>query len=171
MKTNIYITAFTGFALILLASMFILMQVYQSRVDSISGETESIDSTFEEYGEFEEPEYVESEQLDPVDGGAGVGYDNPGISEEMPAPTEPVACTEEAKICPDGTSVGRTGPNCEFTACPTSPALEQPVPEEEMTACTMDAMMCPDGSYVGRTGPNCQFVCPTLNTPTDLESN
>jgi len=29
-----------------------------------------------------------------------------------------VACTMEAKICPDGSSVGRTGPNCEFTACP-----------------------------------------------------
>jgi len=29
-----------------------------------------------------------------------------------------VACTLEAKICPDGTEVGRTGPNCEFAACP-----------------------------------------------------
>ncbi len=27
-------------------------------------------------------------------------------------------CTLEAKICPDGSSVGRTGPNCEFTQCP-----------------------------------------------------
>jgi hypothetical protein len=31
----------------------------------------------------------------------------------------PVACTLEAKICPDGTVVGRSGPKCEFTACPT----------------------------------------------------
>lgn len=30
-----------------------------------------------------------------------------------------VACTMEAKICPDGTAVGRTGPKCEFVACPT----------------------------------------------------
>ena len=29
-----------------------------------------------------------------------------------------VACTLEAKICPDGSAVGRTGPNCEFEACP-----------------------------------------------------
>ena len=29
-----------------------------------------------------------------------------------------VACTLEAKICPDGSAVGRTGPNCEFTECP-----------------------------------------------------
>lgn len=28
-----------------------------------------------------------------------------------------VPCTMEAKICPDGTGVGRTGPNCEFAAC------------------------------------------------------
>lgn len=28
------------------------------------------------------------------------------------------ACTMEAKICPDGTAVGRTGPNCEFAPCP-----------------------------------------------------
>ena len=32
----------------------------------------------------------------------------------------PVACTMEAKICPDGSAVGRTGPNCEFLACPSS---------------------------------------------------
>lgn len=31
---------------------------------------------------------------------------------------EPQACTMEAKICPDGTTVGRTGPNCQFAACP-----------------------------------------------------
>ena len=30
----------------------------------------------------------------------------------------PIACTQEAKICPDGSAVGRTGPNCEFAPCP-----------------------------------------------------
>ncbi|MEO5927355.1 MAG: hypothetical protein ABIO72_01500 [Patescibacteria group bacterium] len=34
----------------------------------------------------------------------------------------PVACTMEAKICPDGSSVGRTGPKCEFAACPAAPS-------------------------------------------------
>jgi len=29
-----------------------------------------------------------------------------------------VACTMEAKLCPDGTAVGRSGPNCEFAPCP-----------------------------------------------------
>ncbi len=28
-----------------------------------------------------------------------------------------VACTEEAKLCPDGSSVGRVGPACEFSPC------------------------------------------------------
>ena len=28
------------------------------------------------------------------------------------------ACTMEAKLCPDGTYVGRIGPSCEFAACP-----------------------------------------------------
>ena len=30
----------------------------------------------------------------------------------------PKACTKEAKICPDGSAVGRVLPNCEFTKCP-----------------------------------------------------
>ncbi|MDE2399938.1 MAG: hypothetical protein KGL67_02950 [Patescibacteria group bacterium] len=33
-------------------------------------------------------------------------------------PTSPVACTQEAKQCPDGSYVGRTGPNCQFAQCP-----------------------------------------------------
>ena len=43
---------------------------------------------------------------------------------KLPTPTEPVSsdsgvmCTQEAKLCPDGSYVGRTGPNCEFTPCP-----------------------------------------------------
>lgn len=34
-----------------------------------------------------------------------------------PTPT-PIACTMEAKQCPDGSYVGRTGPKCEFAECP-----------------------------------------------------
>ena len=30
----------------------------------------------------------------------------------------PIVCTMEAKLCPDGSYVGRTGPNCEFPPCP-----------------------------------------------------
>ena len=31
---------------------------------------------------------------------------------------EPVACTMEARLCPDGSYVGRVPPNCDFAACP-----------------------------------------------------
>lgn len=31
---------------------------------------------------------------------------------------EDQGCTLEAKMCPDGTAVGRSGPNCEFAPCP-----------------------------------------------------
>ena len=31
--------------------------------------------------------------------------------------TSNLACTQEAMICPDGSSVGRTGPNCTFAPC------------------------------------------------------
>jgi len=37
------------------------------------------------------------------------------LSKQSPKQT---ACTQEAKICPDGSSVGRAGPNCEFAVCP-----------------------------------------------------
>ena len=52
-----------------------------------------------------------------------------------------VACTEEAKICPDGSAVGRHGPKCEFTACPT--ALPQTAhvctsQEKQQKACTRE---------------------------------
>lgn len=37
---------------------------------------------------------------------------------ERPTPGgEQVACTMEARLCPDGSAVGRQGPHCEFAAC------------------------------------------------------
>src|SRR5574341_767547 len=63
---------------------------------------------------------------------------------------EPKACTEEAKVCPDGSAVGRTGPNCEFAPCP-----------GEGVMCTADVKECPDGTYVPRVPPTCEFAeCP-----------
>ena len=34
--------------------------------------------------------------------------------------SQPKVCTQEAKLCSDGSSVGRTEPNCEFAACPSA---------------------------------------------------
>ena len=41
------------------------------------------------------------------------GNNNGGISEMK-------ACTQEAKQCPDGSYVSRTGPSCDFSQCPKS---------------------------------------------------
>lgn len=40
--------------------------------------------------------------------------------------TKQKACTQDAKVCPDGTSVGRVGPKCEFAPCPTPTATPDP---------------------------------------------
>ena len=37
-----------------------------------------------------------------------------------PAADGGVICTMEAKLCPDGSYVGRTGPKCEFSVCPSA---------------------------------------------------
>ena len=57
------------------------------------------------------------------------GSVNPGARPALGGATSSVAtatereplsyeCNADAKICSDGSSVGRTGPSCEFTACP-----------------------------------------------------
>lgn len=48
---------------------------------------------------------------------------------EKTSPSEKVrqddslACTMDAKICPDGTFVGRVAPYCQFAACPSASPL------------------------------------------------
>ncbi len=34
------------------------------------------------------------------------------------SPGEPISCTADAMLCPDGSSVGRVGPDCRFAPCP-----------------------------------------------------
>jgi len=36
-----------------------------------------------------------------------------------------IACTQDAKVCPDGSFVSRTGPNCEFAPCPNGEAKSE----------------------------------------------
>ncbi len=40
-------------------------------------------------------------------------------NQNVAEPINSVACTQEAKLCPDDSAVGRVGPMCEFSACPT----------------------------------------------------
>jgi hypothetical protein len=81
------------------------------------------------------------------------------------APEGGVACTVEAKLCPDGSYVGRTGPSCEFAPCPgaTSTATTTqngaPVagPGEHCGGNIMNAPVCAAGYH-------CQLVVPRPDT-------
>ncbi len=54
------------------------------------------------------------------------------------------ACTEEAKVCDDGSSVGRQGPDCEFAACPGELADPEPTLDGEPEPEPADAESAPD---------------------------
>jgi hypothetical protein len=51
-------------------------------------------------------------------------YLNESQEEVYKNPNE-IACTMEAKQCPDGSYVSRKGPNCEFEICPASKVTNQ----------------------------------------------
>lgn len=60
--------------------------------------------------------------------------------------TKKIACTQEAKICPDGSAVGRTGPNCEFAPCPT---VDLPrIPEKPEKPEKLPFNKCPQVDYI-----------------------
>lgn len=69
----------------------------------------------------------------------------------------PVACTMEAKLCPDGSYVGRTGPNCEFTPCPA--VYPKPVPNTE---CKKDSD-CPSSRYICQETQGVGTACPSTD--------
>ncbi len=50
----------------------------------------------------------------------------------------PVVCTMDAMECPDGSWVGRTGPNCEFV-CPVNTTLSLPI-ESDINSTTTELM-------------------------------
>lgn len=58
---------------------------------------------------------------------------NPQVS---PSPPQSV-CTQETKLCPDGSSVSRTAPNCEFAACPTM-SVTKPIITQALLSPTPD---------------------------------
>lgn len=68
---------------------------------------------------------------------------------------QPKACTLEAKICPDGSAVGRIPPNCDFAPCPS-------------VSCK-----CPDG-YIQEgdvCNPKCYYSIPKCLMPSFLCNN
>jgi len=85
---------------------------------------------------------------------------------------EDLACTEEAKLCPDGSFVVRVGPDCEFQLCPGETKCvkdEDCVPDSccHPTGCTLksnaplcDTMMCTEECAAGTLdcGGSCACV-------------
>lgn len=57
-------------------------------------------------------------------------------SGEGPGGEKPVACTMEAKLCSDGSSIGRVPPKCDFAACPKEDLIvvESPRAYEEISS-------------------------------------
>jgi hypothetical protein len=60
------------------------------------------------------------------------------------------ACTTEAKQCPDGSYVGRSGPACEFAACPVSSACKK-------TGCSGE--LCSDQDLVSDCVFSATYAC------------
>src|SRR3989344_2151883 len=71
------------------------------------------------------------------------------------SPSQPQACTMDAKLCPDGSYVGRTGPDCEFALCPAEASGEGGACPE-----TGDAPVVGAGQHCGRFVENAP-VCAT----------
>ncbi len=55
----------------------------------------------------------------------GVFYEKTSVETALTETAPPAggqACTAEGKVCPDGSVVGRTGPDCSFAPCPAASA-------------------------------------------------
>jgi hypothetical protein len=73
-----------------------------------------------------------------------------------PGWNQPKACTEEAKVCPDGSAVGRTGPNCEFSPCPGEGCSVN-------SDCVPDQCCHASGCVPAGQAPKCDGVACTMN--------
>lgn len=83
----------------------------------------------------------------------------------------PLTCTQEAKICPDGSTVFRNGPTCEFTSCPvivaTTTTLIETQKEIPITSTTSTTSL-----VIGKTVPQNTQEQPAqkIATPTKTPS-
>lgn len=81
--------------------------------------------------------------------------DNNTIATSTATSTGQVACTMEAKQCPDGSYVGRSGPKCEFKACPALTSSSNKVVEKLChleAGRTYEVRLC--GNYYNVFEPN-----------------
>ena len=71
-----------------------------------------------------------------------VVYKKPAETIKQP---EQIVCTMEAKLCPDGSYVGRVPPSCEFTVCPTTSVVPN---EIESTVAKLNQRILTNGVYI-----------------------
>jgi hypothetical protein len=99
----------------------------------------------------------------------GMNYQKALTEQSISTTQNIVACTEDARICPDGTTVGRVAPDCKFAECPSG----QPTP----AFCGgIAGKMCPhgyiceyDGTYPDAGGKCVRGVGITKYTCPDTE--
>ncbi|MBN4049017.1 hypothetical protein JYT91_00200 [archaeon AH-315-M20] len=70
-----------------------------------------------------------------------------------------IACTEDARLCPDGSSVGRVSPDCKFAPCPENEVSEtptdDPIPKRNSFYCEKDSDCVDAVEYL----PGCNHYC------------
>lgn len=91
----------------------------------------------------------------------GAYYLGKNSSKEKDLPNQ-VACTQDAKVCPDGSSVGRVGPNCEFAECPT---------EEVDETANWKTYTNQQLNYQIKYPPDAKLIDPTWNTIAEKPSD
>lgn len=82
---------------------------------------------------------------------------------------EPVACAQDAKLCPDGSYVGRVGPDCEFTLCPDAPQWS--AVKQAIANCEVESVWQTHARTVGaklKNGGELTAVEPKLDDIIDL---
>ncbi|USN53527.1 MAG: hypothetical protein H6760_05255 [Candidatus Nomurabacteria bacterium] len=91
-----------------------------------------------------------------------IGWQVATQTQEVANVNNDVACTLEAKLCPDGSYVGRTGLNCEFAEC-----------SEEVTCGTIAGLECPSGYKCEYDNPEIADAAGTcvLDTETSTEED
>lgn len=78
-----------------------------------------------------------------------------------------VSCTQEAKLCPDGSYVGRVGPQCQFADCPTGGTVAQdnttqaPVQEIETNLAMINQKILNNSIHINPTEVVEDSRCPT----------
>lgn len=63
-------------------------------------------------------------------------------------PEDQVVCIQDVKLCPDGTSVGRSGPKCEFSPCPSPKESTSSGDVSNWKTYQNTTFICPKSEYV-----------------------